>query len=108
LPISEVKKKEIGVGPKERTEAAERWKNTTFTKLEGIWGQYLAVKVKKVFPKIETLGLPEFPAVSRESTRHLLKVSKVRRITTGLIKNGYYCRANPCLLPRSTLFISEA
>jgi isopenicillin N synthase-like dioxygenase len=77
LPISEEKQNVMGMGPKEKMEAAKRWENTTFTKLDGIWAQYLAEKVKKVFPEIETLGLPEFPAVSRESTRHLLEVSKV-------------------------------
>jgi isopenicillin N synthase-like dioxygenase len=73
LPIPEEKLTEMGT----RMDAEKRWRNTTFTKLDGIWAQYLAEKVRKVFPEIESLGLPEFPAVSRESTRHLLEVSKV-------------------------------
>ncbi|KAM0753217.1 Clavaminate synthase-like protein [Meredithblackwellia eburnea MCA 4105] len=54
--------------------AEERWKaNTTFTKLQGVWGQYLGVKVQKVFPE---LSLPPFDAVQRGSTRHVLQVAK--------------------------------
>ncbi|KAI5480655.1 2OG-Fe(II) oxygenase [Pseudohyphozyma bogoriensis] len=60
----------------QKKEVEERWSKTTFTRLDGIWGQYLAVKVRKVFPDIASLNLPEFSAVSRESMRHRLPVSK--------------------------------
>lgn len=53
--------------------AEERWKKTTFRSLDGVWGQYLGVKVKKVFPD---LVLPEFDAVERGSGRHVLVVRK--------------------------------
>lgn len=54
--------------------ALKRWeRRSTFNSLEGIWGQYLGVKVQKVFPD---LVLPEFSAVSRASTRHLVEVRK--------------------------------
>ncbi|KIM42029.1 hypothetical protein M413DRAFT_27556 [Hebeloma cylindrosporum] len=52
----------------------ERWdQRTTFSDLKGIWGQYLGVKVKKIFPD---LVLPEFSAVTRASGRHLVEVRK--------------------------------
>lgn len=54
--------------------ALRRWeRRSTFNSLQGVWGQYLGVKVQKVFPD---LVLPEFPAVSRASTRHLVEVRK--------------------------------
>ncbi|KAJ4391865.1 hypothetical protein N0V93_005485 [Gnomoniopsis smithogilvyi] len=54
--------------------ALKRWeRRSTFNSLQGVWGQYLGVKVQKVFPD---LVLPEFPAVSRASTRHLVEVHK--------------------------------
>ncbi|KAL8290015.1 hypothetical protein RQP46_002954 [Phenoliferia psychrophenolica] len=61
--------------PSDKVTAAanERWKQTTFRKLEGVWGQYLGVKVQKVFPDLQ---LPEFDAVERSSTRHVLVVPK--------------------------------
>ncbi|KZP07284.1 Clavaminate synthase-like protein [Athelia psychrophila] len=52
-------------------DAEKRWTRTTFRNLEGVWGQYLGVKVRKVFPD---LVLPEFTAVARESTLHKLAV----------------------------------
>jgi len=52
----------------------QRWEQrSTFNDLKGIWGQYLAVKVQKVFPDLK---LPEFSAVTRASERHLIKVGK--------------------------------
>jgi hypothetical protein len=42
--------------------------------LQGFWGEYLGVKVQKVFPDLE---LPEFPAVNRASRRHLVEVRKI-------------------------------
>lgn len=54
----------------------KRWeRRSTFKDLQGVWGQYLGVKVQKVFPD---LVLPEFSAVSRASTRHLVAVPKER------------------------------
>ncbi|KAG5301906.1 2OG-Fe(II) oxygenase [Histoplasma ohiense] len=53
----------------------KRWQErSTFNSLQGIWGQYLGVKVQKVFPDLK---LPEFPAVRRASTRHLIEVKKI-------------------------------
>lgn len=46
---------------------------STSNSLQGIWGQCLGAKVQKVFPD---LVLPEFSAVSRASTRHLVEVLK--------------------------------
>ncbi|KAK2812428.1 hypothetical protein FQN50_001429 [Emmonsiellopsis sp. PD_5] len=52
----------------------KRWaQRSTFDSLQGIWGQYLGVKVQKIFPDLK---LPEFAAVSRPSTRHLIEVRK--------------------------------
>ncbi|KAH8593079.1 2OG-Fe(II) oxygenase [Bisporella sp. PMI_857] len=52
----------------------KRWQQrSTFNNLQGIWGQYLGVKVQKVFPDLE---LPKFPAVHRASRRHLIEVRK--------------------------------
>jgi hypothetical protein len=52
----------------------KRWQQrSTFNNLQGIWGQYLGVKVQKVFPDLK---LPEFSAVSRASARHLIEVRK--------------------------------
>ncbi|KAK6498726.1 hypothetical protein TWF481_011301 [Arthrobotrys musiformis] len=54
--------------------AIERWnRNSTFKDLQGIWGQYLGVKVQKIFPD---LSLPEFLAVSRPSGRHLVEIRR--------------------------------
>jgi len=51
-----------------------RWRErSTFNSLHGCWGQYLGVKVQKVFPDLK---LPEFSAVSRASGRHLIEVRK--------------------------------
>lgn len=71
-------------------EAKERWANTTFTGvceslvrsspggsfdcfdwLAGVWAQYLAKKVKKVFPDLE---LPDFEHNSKPSTRFTVAV----------------------------------
>jgi hypothetical protein len=53
----------------------KRWQHrSTFNSLQGVWGQYLGVKVQKVFPDLK---LPEFSAVSRASTRHLVEVRKI-------------------------------
>jgi hypothetical protein len=52
----------------------KRWQQrSTFNNLQGIWGQYLGVKVLKVFPDLK---LPEFAAVRRASGRHLIEVRK--------------------------------
>ncbi|GBF62401.1 iron/ascorbate oxidoreductase [Trichophyton mentagrophytes] len=52
----------------------KRWaQRSTFDRLQGIWGQYLGVKVQKVFPDLK---LPEFSAVTRPSTRHLIEVKQ--------------------------------
>jgi hypothetical protein len=52
----------------------KRWQQrSTFSNLQGIWGQYLGVKVQKVFPDLK---LPEFSAVSRASGRHLIQIRK--------------------------------
>lgn len=52
----------------------KRWQQrSTFNSFQGVWGQYLGVKVQKVFPD---LALPEFSAVSRASGRHLIEVRK--------------------------------
>jgi hypothetical protein len=52
----------------------KRWQQrSTFNNLQGIWGQYLGVKVQKVFPDLK---LPKFSAVSRASERHLVEVGK--------------------------------
>ncbi|KAJ7481203.1 hypothetical protein B0H11DRAFT_2157857 [Mycena galericulata] len=50
----------------EQAEAQARWNRGTFKKVEGQWWQYLAKKVKKVFPDLE---LPEFDANEAPSTR---------------------------------------
>ncbi|EFR04407.1 2OG-Fe(II) oxygenase [Nannizzia gypsea CBS 118893] len=53
----------------------KRWaQRSTFDSLQGIWGQYLGIKVQKIFPDLK---LPEFSAVSRPSTRHLIEVKQV-------------------------------
>ena len=50
----------------------KRWQQrSTFNSLQCIWGQYLGVKVQKVFPDLES---PKFSAVSKASARHLIKV----------------------------------
>ena len=52
--------------------ARERWENnTTFTKLDGVWAQYLAKKVQKVFPN---LALPDFDGNKAASTRFSIAV----------------------------------
>ncbi|KAJ7496849.1 2OG-Fe(II) oxygenase [Mycena latifolia] len=50
----------------EAAEAQQRWQCGTFKKVEGQWWQYLAKKVKKVFPD---LALPDFEANEAPSTR---------------------------------------
>ncbi|KAJ7104545.1 hypothetical protein C8R43DRAFT_1140983 [Mycena crocata] len=50
----------------EQAAAQERWQRGTFKRVEGEWWQYLAKKVKKVFPD---LALPEFEANEAPSTR---------------------------------------
>ncbi|WEW61046.1 hypothetical protein PRK78_006535 [Emydomyces testavorans] len=68
FPISTIPNGSVSATP-------ERWqKRSTFNSLQGIWGQYLGVKVQKIFPDLE---LPEFSAVSRPSTRHLIEVRKI-------------------------------
>ncbi|KAK6540175.1 hypothetical protein TWF694_008994 [Orbilia ellipsospora] len=65
-----------GRGDKETPSSAarERWnRNSTFKDLQGIWGQYLGVKVQKIFPD---LILPEFSAVTRPSGRHLVEIRR--------------------------------
>lgn len=48
-------------------QAHERWeKNTTFTGLTGIWAQYLAKKVQKIF---KDMPLPNFVGNKAASTR---------------------------------------
>ncbi|KAF7315078.1 2OG-Fe(II) oxygenase [Mycena indigotica] len=54
------------ISAEERAAAEARWRSGTFTRVEGQWWQYLAKKVKKVFPD---LALPEFEANSAPSTR---------------------------------------
>ncbi|KAL0577376.1 hypothetical protein V5O48_004628 [Marasmius crinis-equi] len=63
LPISE----EVYPMTEDRKDEAEkRWATTTFKSVEGCWWQYLAKKVKKVFPD---LNLPDFEANASISTR---------------------------------------
>ncbi|KAJ7125189.1 hypothetical protein C8R44DRAFT_669312 [Mycena epipterygia] len=50
----------------EQDEAQARWHRGTFKKVEGQWWQYLAKKVKKVFPD---LALPDFEANEAPSSR---------------------------------------
>jgi hypothetical protein len=62
--------------PDSDTATLKRWQQrSTFNSLQGVWGQYLGVKVQKVF---SDLKLPEFSAVSRASRRHLIEVRKVK------------------------------
>ncbi|KAE9386714.1 2OG-Fe(II) oxygenase [Gymnopus androsaceus JB14] len=56
----------------EKAISEERWKTTTFTAVNGQWWQYLAKKVKKVFP---TLGLPDFESNVAPSSRFTIEVS---------------------------------
>jgi hypothetical protein len=72
----------------QQDEAKMRWENTTFTgvckhilkclrdflltQLAGIWAQYLAKKVKKVFPDLE---LPDFEHNSKPSTRFTVAIN---------------------------------
>jgi hypothetical protein len=52
----------------------KRWQHpSTFNDLQGIWGQYLGVKVQKVFPDLK---LPEFSTVRRAISRHLIEIMK--------------------------------
>jgi len=76
--------------PQQEQEAKERWANTIFTgvcespfeclscmklidttRSAGVWAQYLAKKVKKVFPDLE---LPDFEHNSKPSTRFTVAV----------------------------------
>ncbi|KAL0958681.1 hypothetical protein HGRIS_014013 [Hohenbuehelia grisea] len=51
--------------------AKKRWEGTTFTGVSGVWAQYLAKKVKKVFPDLD---LPDFEHNSKPSTRFTVAV----------------------------------
>lgn len=46
--------------------AKQRWTATTFREVRGLWSQYLAHKVQKVFLD---LGLPDFEPNAAPSTR---------------------------------------
>ncbi|KAI2629412.1 hypothetical protein GGS21DRAFT_492342 [Xylaria nigripes] len=46
--------------------AKQRWARTTFREVDGVWAQYLARKVQKVFPN---LNLPDFEPNDAPSTR---------------------------------------
>ncbi|RYP67538.1 hypothetical protein DL771_007188 [Monosporascus sp. 5C6A] len=50
----------------ERQLAKQRWTATTFREVEGLWSQYLARKVQKVFPD---LSIPDFEPNAAPSTR---------------------------------------
>ncbi|KAF4583642.1 iron/ascorbate-dependent oxidoreductase family protein [Pleurotus pulmonarius] len=52
--------------PEEQAVAKARWEQTTFTGVSGVWAQYLAKKVKKVFPDLQ---LPDFEHNAKPSTR---------------------------------------
>jgi isopenicillin N synthase-like dioxygenase len=55
----------------EEAEAKQRWAKTTFTSVSGEWWQYLAKKVKKVFPELQ---LPDFEHNISPSTRFTIAV----------------------------------
>lgn len=57
--------------PNEEDRARERWEKTTFTGVSGEWWQYLAKKVKKVFPE---LALPDFEGNVKPSSRFAIAV----------------------------------
>jgi len=59
------------LSPAEEAEAKRRWAGTTFKEVKGQWWQYLAKKVKKVFPE---LALPDFEANVAPSTRFTIAV----------------------------------
>lgn len=59
------------LSPEEREEAEKRWAKTTFREVKGFWWQYLAKKVKKVFPD---LALPDFEANQSVSTRFAIAI----------------------------------
>ncbi|KAF9468448.1 hypothetical protein BDZ94DRAFT_1184148 [Collybia nuda] len=59
------------LSPGEEAQAKERWEKTTFTGVNGEWWQYLAKKVKKVFPE---LVLPDFEANVKSSSRFAIVV----------------------------------
>ncbi|ESK88360.1 2og-fe oxygenase [Moniliophthora roreri MCA 2997] len=54
-----------------KAEAKARWATTTFKSVEGRWWQYLAKKVRKVFPD---LNLPDFDANTSVSSRFNMPV----------------------------------
>ncbi|KAJ8693337.1 hypothetical protein PTI98_008341 [Pleurotus ostreatus] len=58
--------------PEEQAIAKARWEQTTFTGVSGVWAQYHAKKVKKVFPDLQ---LPDFEHNAKPSTRFNVAVN---------------------------------
>ncbi|KAG8836238.1 hypothetical protein FRC17_008974 [Serendipita sp. 399] len=68
LPLDHLPK----LSQQQEQEAKERWEKTTFTGVSGVWAQYLAKKVKRIFPDLE---LPDFEHNSKPSTRFTVVVN---------------------------------